>query len=227
MIPIDHFVQNGRPHSNMPNNNVEHDPETVINNLNTELAEKNYECEELRVKLEQSDSEILELRKELIESKSSIHETNETCLTANSEAKRAKAIQDKYDELLKRFISLGEENNMYKQQLIEVYGKKSAELDNVERDLMKETENNYVSSIKQELLSKSAQLEFARSKNTDLTDQLTIKDKHINGLILELENAKKAHDNDIKGLQAHIDTIQGVMDECKRFLTNCSTNKQT
>lgn len=197
----------------------------LVRQLRSELADKSNECETMRIKLEQSNREVENLSQELDSCRLTIYINNEDSKRSHDEVLKSKKLEEDYLKLMSDYLDLGEQTNLYKQNLIENYLTKSNAINNFECLVSSGALKHELNECKLELDHRLAERNLALAKIRNLEEDNIIKDKNIQELKKTIDDAKVTHKHEVTVLEEYIQCLKNTITSYEKTLLNYIESK--
>lgn len=192
----------------------------LVRQLRSQLADKSDECEAMRIKLDQSNREVENLSQELDSCRLTIYINNEDSKRSHDEVLRSKKLEEDYLKLMSDYLDLGEQTNLYKQNLIENYLTKSNAINNYECLVSSGALKHELGECKLELDHRLAEMNLALAKIRNLEEDIITKDKNIQELKKTIDDAKVTHKHEVTVLEEYIHCLKNTITSYEKTLLN-------
>lgn len=197
----------------------------MVRRLKSELADKANECEVLQIKLDQSAQEVDNLSQELDSCRLTLYINSEDFKRNHDQAVKSKKLEEDYLKLMSDYLDLGEQTNLYKQNLIENYLTKSNAMNNYECLISSGALQQELSECKMELDNRLAETNLALAKVRNLEEENTTKEKNIQGLKKTLEDAKVTHKHEVTVMEEYIQCLKNTISSYEKTLLSYIESK--
>lgn len=196
----------------------------LVRELKTSLAQKNNECEILKIKLDESARVINCINQELNKCKFTVFEMNQDSVRNKERSIKLKNLEERYAKLTNDFVAMGEEYEQFKANLFEQYLAKSNAINNYECSRLNEVEELY--KIRSELDKKDAQLTVIEAQMKSLSDENANKDKIINNFKQSMHDLQIAYRKEIDDLNVRLKELTNQNDDTQDQQLTISHNGQ-
>lgn len=192
----------------------------MLRKLKVDLADKNSECEVLKLKLDQNSKDMAGLTQDLNECRLTMFQNEQDARKAQEETLNSKKLESDYVQLMADYLDLSAECEQYKQNVYDNFITKSNAINNYECLMSSEVLSTELHDCRVSLNNKSAEMNLVLAKMRNQEEELNVKDKCITELRKSLDDAKVTHKHEIKVLEDYILCLKNTIESYEKTLTD-------
>lgn len=190
----------------------------MILKLQTDLIEKDSECERLKIKLDESNRTAAALGQELDECKLTMFQNNEDSKKVHEEVQKNRKLEEDYVKLMSNYLNLSERYDQHRQDIYETFMVKTNAINNYESSMSRDAIKHELDQCKVELASRQADASILTAKLRSMEEDHGVKEKCITELKKSLEDAKVTHKHEITVLEEYIQCLKNTITSYEKTL---------